>query len=62
MSETEKQFRRERGGGNYGSGTKELQLQNFKAKQEREGKRKELFNLGLSKFNKKDVEGVSFRA
>lgn len=58
VSEAEKQFKRERGGGNYGAGTKELQMMNFKAKQEKEAKRKGLFASGLDKFNKKDIQGV----
>ena len=57
-SETEAMFKRERAGGNYGGGTKELQLINFKKRQEREAKRKGLFETGLSKFNKKDIQGV----
>jgi hypothetical protein len=58
MSEVERRFKRERGGGNYGIGTKELQAQNYAARKEAEQKRRELFDQALSKFKKNDIEGV----
>lgn len=60
MNVTEKRFKQERGGGNYGEGTKELQIINYKKKKEREAKRESLFESGLDKFNSKDTQGVSF--
>ena len=57
-SDTEKMFKRERSGGNYGGGTKELQMINYRTKQEREAKRKVLFNTGLEKFNKGEIQPV----
>ena len=58
-SEMEANFKRERAGGNYGGGTKELQLMNFKKRQESDARRNGLFESGLDKFNKKDIQGVS---
>ena len=52
-------FKRERSGGNYGGGTKELQMINYRTKQEREAKRKVLFNTGLEKFNKGEIQPVT---
>ena len=57
-SEAEANFRKERAGGNYGGGTKELQLMNFKKRQESDARRNGLFETGLQKFNKKDIQGV----
>lgn len=57
-SDTEKAFKKERGGGNYGEGTKELQIINYRKKKEREAKRESLFESGLDKFNSKDTKGV----
>lgn len=51
-------FRAERGGGNYGVGTKEKQAANYLAAKQREKERLELFELGLSKFKKGDIQGV----
>lgn len=58
-SEAEANFKRERAGGNYGGGTKELQLMNFRKRQEQDKKRNGLFESGLDKFYKKDIQGVS---
>ena len=57
-SEAEKIFKRERSGGNYGGGTKEVQMANFRSRKEKEAKRKELFDEGLRKFGKNDIKGV----
>lgn len=57
-SEAEATFRRERAGGNYGGGTKELQLANFKKRQERDARRNGLFESGLEKYYAKDIQGV----
>jgi hypothetical protein len=58
LSEVERMFRAERGGGNYGAGTKEKQAANYAAAKQREKERLELFELGLSKFKKNDIQGV----
>ena len=50
LTEAEKQFKSERSGGNYGSGTKEVQERNYIARKEAERKRRELFDDALSKF------------
>lgn len=57
-TEAEAQFRKERAGGNYGGGTKELQLMNFKKRQEQDARRNGLFESGLDKFYKKEIQGV----
>lgn len=54
----ERKFKRERGGGNYGLGTKELQAANYKARKEQEQRRRDIFDQALSKFKKNDIEGV----
>eukprot|EP00884_Botryococcus_braunii_P008581 jgi/Botrbrau1/17724/Bobra.0166s0146.1 len=59
LTEVEKMFRAERGGGNYGAGTKEKQAANYAAAKQREKERLELFELGLSKFKKNDIQGLS---
>ncbi len=59
MSEAEKRFKMERGGGNYGMGTKEMQEANYRARKETEKKRRELFDQALAKFKQNNIEGVS---
>ncbi|KAI7844917.1 hypothetical protein COHA_001565 [Chlorella ohadii] len=56
LTEAEKQFKAERGGGNYGAGTKEMQERNYIARKEAERKRRELFDDALAKFKKGKVE------
>lgn len=48
--DAEKTFKRERAGGNYGAGTKEVQARNYVTRKETERKRRELFDDGLVKF------------
>lgn len=48
--ESEKQWKKERAGGNYGAGTKEIQERNYVARKEAERKRRELFDDALAKF------------
>lgn len=50
LSETEKKFRDERSGGNYGAGTKEIQAKNYVGRKEAERERRELFDDALAKF------------
>ena len=57
-SSSEKQFKTERRGGNYGMGTKEMQAANYRSRKETEARRRELFDQALSKFKKNDIEGV----
>ncbi|KAK9834004.1 hypothetical protein WJX81_002301 [Elliptochloris bilobata] len=58
MSDIEKQFKQERGGGNYGVGTKEKQQANYVARKEAETRRRELFDQALGKFKAGDIEGA----
>ena len=62
MSDIEKQFKSERGGGNYGVGTKEKQQANYMARKESEERRRELFDQALAKFKAGDIEGVRLNA
>ena len=56
LTEAEKVFKRERSGGNYGSGTKEMQERNYIARKEAERKRRELFDDALTTFKAGKVE------
>ena len=56
VSESERMFRNERSGGNYGAGTKEMQERNYIARKEEERKRRELFDDALAKFRAGNVE------
>lgn len=56
LTEAEKQFKAERSGGNYGSGTKEVQERNYIARKESERKRRELFDDALRTFKSGKVE------
>ena len=58
MTEAQKQWQTERRGGNYGVGTKEMQARNYMNRKETEQKRRELFDIALSKFRKNDIQGV----
>ena len=55
-TEAQRMFRLERGGGNYGVGTKELQQKNYIQRKEAERKRRELFDDALAKFNAGTIE------
>lgn len=58
LTEAERRFRLERGGGNYGQGTKEVQAANYAAAKKLEAERVALFDGALAKFNKKEYEGA----
>lgn len=58
MTDMEKRFKTERGGGNYGDGTKELQARNYAKRKGSEADREGLFEKALDLFQKKDLEGV----
>lgn len=58
LTTAERQFRAERGGGNYGKGTKEVQAANYALAKELQKERVQLFDTALAKFNKKDAEGA----
>lgn len=58
MSDMEKRFKTERGGGNYGDGTKELQARNYAKRKDGEAVREGLFEKALDLFQKKDLEGA----
>jgi hypothetical protein len=56
LTEAEKQFKAERGGGNYGAGTKEMQERNYIARKEAERERREMFDDALTKFKSGKTE------
>ncbi len=58
MTEAQKLFKAEKAGGNYGSGTKEMQARNYEKRKQSEAERESLFESALQKFNAKDIEGV----
>ncbi len=58
LTEAEKRFRKERGGGNYGLGTKEVQEKRYIERREAERKRRELFGDALALYKKGDLEEV----
>jgi len=49
-------FRKERAGGNYGAGTKELQQKNYERRKELAQQRKQQFQNGLDLFNQKKYD------
>ena len=59
MTEEQKAFADERGGGNYGAGTRAMQERNYMARQQREKQRKTMFEEALDKFRAQDIENVS---
>jgi len=62
LTEAEKRFRKERGGGNYGLGTKEVQEKRYIERREAERKRRELFGDALALYKKGDLEEVRAQA
>jgi hypothetical protein len=58
LSDAERRFRLERGGGNYGAGTKEVQAANYAASKKLQAERVTLFDGALAKFNAKEFEGA----
>lgn len=59
MDAVEAKWRAERGGGNYGAGTQEMQQRNYISKKEAERKRREVFDDGMAKFKGGKIEQVS---
>ncbi|KAG1662769.1 hypothetical protein FOA52_006795 [Chlamydomonas sp. UWO 241] len=53
---SERGFKKERNGGNYGAGTKEIQERNYVARKEAERKRRELFDDALAKFKAGQIQ------
>ncbi len=51
----ERNWKKERNGGNYGAGTKEIQERNYVARKEIERTRRELFDDALTKFKSGDI-------
>ena len=49
-------FKKERAGGNYGAGTKEMQQKNYEKRKELANRRKKDFQKGLDLFNQKKYE------
>ncbi len=58
LTEAERMWKRERAGGNYGAGTKEVQQRNYIARKEAERKRREIFDDALAMFKQGKVEEV----
>jgi tetratricopeptide (TPR) repeat protein len=58
LSDAQKRFQMEKAGGNYGTGTKEMQERNYVRRKEQEKEREQLFEGALKKFNAKDIEGA----
>lgn len=58
MTATEKRFKQDRTGGNYGEGTKEVQERNYQKRKEAEKEREDLFEKALRLFADKDLEAV----
>ncbi len=58
LSEAERRFKAERGGGNYGAGTKEMQANNYLKAKELAAERVVLFEGALKKFNGGDHAGA----
>jgi hypothetical protein len=56
LDAAEKQWKKERAGGNYGAGTKEVQQRNYVARKEAERKRREMFDDALAKFKSNDIQ------
>mmetsp|Transcript_14255 Transcript_14255/g.43060 ORF Transcript_14255/g.43060 Transcript_14255/m.43060 type:complete len:353 (-) Transcript_14255:1461-2519(-) len=56
LDDTERRFKTERGGGNYGEGTKELQARNYEKRKEAEAVRESQFNDALKLFSDKKLE------
>lgn len=56
MDAFEKRMKNERAGGNYGSGTKEVQQRNYVMRKEAERKRRELFDDALAKFKDTKIQ------
>jgi len=56
MDEIEAQWKAERGGGNYGAGTQEMQQRNYISKKEAERKRREIFDDAMAKFKTGKIE------
>lgn len=48
-------MKKERNGGNYGAGTKEIQERNYVARKENERKRRELFDDALASFKSGNI-------
>lgn len=58
QSEKSTGFKNERAGGNYGSGTKEQQLNNYSKKKELEVQRLDMFDEGIALYNKEDFDNA----
>jgi len=54
-------FRKERRGGNYGAGTREVQMKNYITSKENERVRNEVFNDGLDLYSNGDYENAIFK-
>ena len=56
QTEAQKRYEQERAGGNYGTGTREIQTRNYIAAKEAARKRQEMFNDALEDFRAGKVE------
>ena len=58
QSEKSSAMKAERAGGNYGAGTKEMQMQNYSKKKELEVQRLDMFDEAIALYNKKDYDNA----
>ena len=58
QSEKSSAMKAERAGGNYGAGTKEMQMQNYSKKKELEVQRLDMFDEAIALYNKKDFDNA----
>lgn len=58
MTEDERIWKREQAGGNVGYGTRQIQERNYLDKKQKEKERRELFEIGMKKFNEGNVDAA----
>jgi len=61
MDNKDREFKKERAGGNYGAGTREVQMRNYITSKENERVRTELFNQGLEDYNSGKYEDAIYK-
>eukprot|EP00471_Norrisiella_sphaerica_P004673 CAMPEP_0184487546 /NCGR_PEP_ID=MMETSP0113_2-20130426/10186_1 /TAXON_ID=91329 /ORGANISM="Norrisiella sphaerica, Strain BC52" /LENGTH=265 /DNA_ID=CAMNT_0026869901 /DNA_START=245 /DNA_END=1042 /DNA_ORIENTATION=+ len=55
------EFRKERAGGNYGAGTREVQMRNYITSKENERRRNEVFNNGLEDYQNGNYQDAIYK-
>lgn len=61
MDNSDLDFKKERRGGNYGAGTREVQMKNYITSKENERKRNEVFNTGLDDYKSGNYEDAIYK-